>query len=281
MPPASARGVGLGLRPVHYEHALSRRPAIPWFEVISENYMGSRGGSGGGRPLEKLLAVRRDYPVSLHGVSMNLGSADPLNRGYLAKLKDLVARVEPAAVSDHLCWTGVGGRNVHDLLPLPYDEAAVEHLAGRIREVQDFLGRRLRVENVSSYVAYRHSAMPEWEFLSEVARRADCAILLDVNNIFVSATNHGFDPRAYLDGVPAERVEEIHLAGYSKGDGLLIDTHDHPVSAPVWDLYAEALRRFGPVPTLIEWDERIPSFARLEREAARAREVGENALAAA
>ena len=276
----SERGVGLGLRPAHYDHVLTHRPAVSWFEVISENYLGLRGGSGG-RPLEQLERVRRDYPVSLHGVSMNLGSTDPLDRDYLKKLKALIARVEPAAVSDHLCWTGVGGRNLHDLLPLPYDEDAVAHVAARVREVQDFLGRRLLIENVSSYVAYRHSVMTEWEFLAEVAERADCGILLDVNNIHVSAVNHGFDARAYLAGVPRERVGEMHLAGYSEAEGFLIDTHDHPVSDPVWALYAEAVRRFGAVPTLIEWDDHIPSFERLEQEAARAQEVQGAALAVA
>lgn len=276
----AARGVGLGLRPVHYEHALKGRPAVPWFEVISENYMGLRGGSGG-RPLEVLLEVRRDYPISLHGVSMNLGSADPLDRAYLNGLKDLIAKIEPARVSDHLCWTGVRGRNTHDLLPLPYDEATARHVASRVRQAQDVLGRRLLVENVSSYLSYSHSKMEEWEFLAEVAERADCGILLDVNNIHVSATNHGFDAQDYLAGIPASRVSEIHLAGYSSHDGFLIDTHDHPVSDPVWSLYAEAVRRFGAIPALIEWDKKIPAFARLEREAARAQEVQDAVLAVA
>jgi uncharacterized protein (UPF0276 family) len=271
-----AHGVGIGLRPLHYEHILAHRPAVPWFEVISENYMGLRDGFGG-RPLEKLLAIREHYPISLHGVSMNLGSADPIDENYLQKLKKLVAVLQPAGISDHLCWTGVGGRNAHDLLPLPYDESTAAYVAERVRRVQDVLGRQLLIENVSSYLSYAHSRMTEWEFLAYVADKADCGILLDVNNIHVSATNHAFDAREYLAGIPIARVAEMHLAGYSEQEGFLLDTHDHPVSDPVWALYAEASRRFGPVPTLIEWDENIPEFQRLEAEAARAEEVRRDA----
>jgi uncharacterized protein (UPF0276 family) len=272
-------GVGLGLRPVHYDHVLSRRPAVSWFEVISENYMGLRGGSSGGRPLEVLEKVRRDYPVMLHGVSLSIGSADALNQDYLKRLKRLIGIVEPGIVSDHLCWPGVDGRNLHDLLPLPYTEAVIDHVAARLRRVQEFLGRRILVENVSSYLTYRHSEMTEWEFLTEIAVRADCGILLDVNNIHVSAVNHGFNALDYINAIPVERVGQMHLAGYSDEGGFLIDTHDHPVSAPVWDLYAAAIRRFGRVPTLIEWDDKIPSFERLEQEAARAEEVRDAAVA--
>jgi uncharacterized protein (UPF0276 family) len=273
---SAARGIGIGLRPLHYEHVLAHRPAVPWFEVISENYMGLRGGFGG-RPLEKLLAVREHYPISLHGVSMNIGSSDPLNEEYLRKLKRLIGLVQPAAVSDHLCWTGVGGRNAHDLLPLPYDASTAAYVAGRVSRVQDILGRRLLIENVSSYLSYARSEMSEWEFLAAVAEKADCGILLDVNNIYVSAANHGFDALKYLAGIPVPRVAEMHLAGYSEQEGFLLDTHDHPVSDPVWTLYAQASRRFGPAPTLIEWDENIPDFNRLEAEAARAQEVRHNA----
>lgn len=273
-------GVGLGLRPSHYDHVLSRRPAVSWFEAISENYMGLRGGSSGGRPLEMLEEVRGRYPVTLHGVSLNVGSADPLNRDYLKRLKRLVRVIEPAMVSDHLCWTGVDGRNLHDLLPLPYTEAVIEHVAARLRHVQEFLGRRILIENVSSYLTYRHSEMTEWEFLTEVASRADCGILLDVNNIHVSAVNHGFDALDYVNAVPTARVGEMHLAGYSDEGGFLIDTHDHPVSDPVWDLYATAIRRFGRAPTLIEWDGKIPAFERLQQEAARAAEVRDAAVPA-
>lgn len=273
-------GVGLGLRPVHYDHVLSRRPAVSWFEVISENYMGLRGGSSGGRPLEVLEKVRRDYPVMLHGVSLNIGSVDALNQEYLKRLKRLVRIIEPAIVSDHLCWTGVGGRNLHDLLPLPYTEAAIDHVASRLRKAQEFLGRRILIENVSSYLTYRHSEMAEWEFLAEIASRADCGILLDINNIHVSAVNHGFRALDYVNAIPSERVGQMHLAGYSDDGGFLIDTHDHPVSDPVWALYAAAIKRFGRVPTLIEWDDKIPSFARLQQEAARAEEVRDAAVAA-
>lgn len=273
-------GVGLGLRPSHYDHVLSRRPAVSWFEAISENYMGLRGGTSGGRPLEVLEEVRRHYPVMLHGVSLNIGSADPLNRDYLKRLKRLTRIIEPAIVSDHLCWTGVDGRNLHDLLPLPYTEATIKHVAARLRHVQEYLGRQILIENVSSYLTYRHSEMTEWEFLSEIAGRADCGILLDVNNIHVSAVNHGFNALDYINGIPIERVEQMHLAGYSDEGGFLIDTHDHPVSDPVWELYAAAIKRFGRVPTLIEWDDKIPSFARLQKEAARAMEVRDAAVAA-
>lgn len=273
-------GVGLGLRPAHYDHVLSRRPAVSWFEAISENYMGLRGGASGGRPLEVLEEVRRHYPVMLHGVSLNIGSIDPLNRDYLKRLKRLVRIIEPAIVSDHLCWTGVNGRNLHDLMPLPYTEATIKHVAARLRHVQEFLGRRILVENVSSYLTYRHSEMTEWEFLAEIADRADCGILLDVNNIHVSAVNHGFNALDYINAVPIERVGQMHLAGYSDEGGFLIDTHDHPVSDPVWELYAAAIKRFGRVPTLIEWDDKIPSFARLQKEAARAMEVRDAAVAA-
>ena len=270
----SARGAGIGLRPEHYGFVLGRRPAVPWFEAVSENYMGLRGGPGeGGRPLEVLERVRADYPVALHGVSLNVGSSDPLDRTYLKRLKALVDRIEPWAVSDHLCWTGVGGQNLHDLLPLPYTEEAVRHVGARLARVQDALGRRFLVENVSSYLSFEHSGMTEWEFLTRVAEEADCGILLDVNNIHVSAVNHGFDPLLYLNGVPKERVAQMHLAGYSDAGDLLIDTHDHPVTPPVWRLYEKALERFGQVPTLVEWDENIPPFPRLETERRKAQRL--------
>jgi uncharacterized protein len=279
----SAKGalrVGVGLRPVHYDHVLSARPAVPWFEATSENYMGPRGGSGG-RPLEMLERVRADYPIHLHGVSLNIGSADPLDEEYLKSLKALADRIEPQTVSDHFCWTGVGGQNLHDLLPIPFTEESVRHVAQRVRRVQDLLGRRILLENVSSYVSFRHAEMAEWEFISEVSRRADCGLLLDVNNVHVSAVNHGFAAREFIDGLPAERVGYMHLGGYSDHGELLIDTHDHPVSEPVWDLYKHAVRRFGPVPTIIEWDEKVPPFERLLDEARRASRAQEEALEAA
>lgn len=271
-------GVGLGLRTVHYDHVLSRRPAVPWFEVISENFMGPRGGSGG-RPLEVLEKVRGDYPVALHGVSLSIGSTDALDLDYLKKLKSLAARIEPWIVSDHLCWTGAHGKNLHDLLPLPYNEESIRHVSRRVAKVQELLGRTIAMENVSSYLTYRHSEMPEWEFLAEIVRRTGCHVLLDVNNIHVSAVNHGFSGEDYLNGIPRDCVRQMHLAGYSDEGGFLIDTHDHPVSGPVWKLYASAVRRFGPAPTLIEWDEHIPGFERLQAEAARAMEVQNGVLA--
>lgn len=274
---AGFRGVGLGLRTRHYPHVLSERPGVPWFEAISENYMGPRDGSGG-RPLEILERVRRDYPIALHGVSLNIGSCDPLDEGYLRGLRALADRIDPVVVSDHLCWTGRQGQNLHDLLPLPFTEEALHHVASRLQRVQELLGREMLIENVSSYVSYVHSEMSEWEFLSELCRRTGCGLLFDVNNVYVSAVNHGFDPRVFLAGVPVESVRQMHLAGYSESEGFLIDTHDHPVSDPVWSLYADAIRRFGDVPTLIEWDENIPEFARLEQEANRAEQVRIDAL---
>ncbi len=241
---------------------------MDWFEALSENYM-----EAGGRPRRVLDEVRSHRPVVLHGVAMNLGSTDALDESYLARLAELAARVEPAWVSDHLCWTGVGGRNLHDLLPLPYTEEAVERVASRIRAVQDRLGRRIAIENVSSYATFRADGMTEWEFLCSVAEQGDCHILLDVNNVFVSAHNHGFDPEAYLDAIPAGRVIQIHLAGHSEHGPLLIDTHDHPIRDEVWKLFERVVARLGRVSTLIEWDDRLPGYDDLEREAARAKEI--------
>ena len=261
-------GHGVGLRTVHYPHVLDRTARADWFEVISENFM-----IAGGRPLKILEKARELAPVVLHGVSLNLGGTDPLRQDYLEELDLLIRRFAPAWVSDHLCWGAIDGRFAHDLLPLPYIEEAVKHVAARIRDVQDRLGRRILVENVSSYLTYSISSMPEWAFLTAVAEEADCGILLDVNNIYVSAVNHGFSPLEYLSGIPAGRVGQIHLAGHSSSGDLLIDTHDHPVPTPVWGLYREAVRRFGPVSTLVEWDDRIPSFEELLAEANRAREI--------
>jgi uncharacterized protein (UPF0276 family) len=262
-------GHGVGLRRDHFEHVLAA-PAtrVDWFEVISENFM-----VRGGRALDVLTRVRQRYPVVLHGVSLSIGSTDPLDETYLDRLAALARCFEPAWISDHLCWSGVGGRQAHDLLPLPYTEEALGQIIPRVQRVQERLGRPIALENVSSYVTYRHSVMPEWEFLSAVARRSGCGILLDINNIYVSARNHGFDPRAYLAGVPVGDVWQFHLAGHSDKGAYLLDTHDHPVADPVWDLYRDAVRRFGAVSTLIEWDDRIPSFARLEEESERARSV--------
>jgi uncharacterized protein (UPF0276 family) len=263
-----ALGYGVGLRPPHYSHVLAARPAVDWFEVISENFL-----VAGGRPLEVLARVRADYPLVLHGVSLSIGSTDPLDRDYLTRLRALAERIEPAWISDHLCWSGVGGHTVHDLLPLPYSEEALGHVADRVASVQDLLGRRIALENVSSYLTFGESALTEWEFLAALAERADCAILLDVNNVFVSAFNHGFDAAQYLAGVPVDRVVQFHLAGHSDHGTHLLDSHDHPVREEVWALYAAAVRRFGALPTLIEWDDQIPEFDRLHAEARRAAAV--------
>ncbi len=264
-------GFGVGLRRPHYAHVLETHPNIDWFEVISENFM-----VAGGRPHEVLEQVRERYPIVLHGVSMSIGSVDPLNRSYLKGLRDLARRWTPAWISDHLCWTGVGGRNLHDLLPLPYTDATVRHVAARIRRVQDALERPILMENVSSYMAFADSNMAEWEFISAVAEEADCGILLDINNIFVSAFNHHFDGTEYIDYVPVERVIQYHLAGHSDHGTYLLDTHDHPVREEVWALYERAVRRFGQVSTLIEWDDKIPDFTVLAATAERARAIYES-----
>ena len=261
-------GFGLGLRTEHYEAILADKPAIDWLELISENYMGD-----GGKPLHYLDRFRALYPMVMHGVSLSIGSMDPLDKDYLTRLKGLAARVSPKWISDHLCWTGVAGKNLHDLMPLPYTEEAVRHVAARVREVQDFLGTQILVENVSSYVTYTQSAMTEWEFLSAVAEAADCFILLDVNNIYVSSHNHDFDPRDYLRGVPPGRVRQFHLAGHTNNGNIIVDTHDHPIIGGVWDLYAEALRIFGPVSTMIERDAHIPPLPELMAELEQARRI--------
>ncbi len=266
-------GFGLGLRTDHYESILAGKPRVDWFEALSENYM-----VPGGKPLHYLERVRAEYPLVLHGVSMSIGSSDPLDRDYLQALKALVDRVEPKWISDHLCWTGVAGKNLHDLLPIPYTGEAVAHIASRVEQVQEFLGRRILLENVSSYVTFEQSEMEEWEFLSEIAQRADCLILLDVNNIFVSGMNHGFDPRRYLDNVPASRVQQIHLAGHSNCGTHIIDTHDAPIIDKVWELYAYTLKRLGPVSTMIERDDHIPPLDELVTELGEARRVARRSL---
>ena len=264
-------GCGVGLRPRHYSYVVEQWPGVDWFEVISENFM-----VPGGRPLHNLTRIRERYPIVLHGVSLSIGSSDPLNLDYLAELRRLAERFEPAWISDHLCWTGTGGHNLHDLLPLPFTEETLRHVVERVQRVQDFLGRQIAMENVSSYLTFRHSTMPEWEFLSAVAEAADCGILLDVNNIYVSAVNHRFDPLDYLAALPPSRIWQFHLAGHSDHGDYLLDTHDHPVKDLVWDLYREAIRRFGPVSTLIEWDDNIPEFPELQAHADRARQLQEN-----
>lgn len=270
-------GFGLGLRPDHYIEILRDRPAVDWFEIISENYM-----VPGGRPLHFLDRFRERYPLVMHGVSMSIGSVDPLDMQYLRDLKALAQRVEPEWISDHLCWTAVDGVNLHDLMPLPYTEEALMHVARRVRQVQDFLGRRILLENVSSYVTYTHSQMQEWEFLAALTAEADCDLLLDVNNIYVSSVNHEFDADAFLAAIPAQRVRQMHLAGHQRQGGYLIDTHDQPVPEAVWDLYRSAVARFPNVSTMIERDGNIPPVAELVEELDRAREVaGEGRVAAA
>ncbi len=261
-------GCGVGLRAQHYERILSEWPTMDWFEAISENYMDS-----GGRPLKVLEAVRAHYPLALHGVSLSIGSKDELDRNYLKRLKALVERVEPAIVSDHLCWSGVEGESLHDLLPLPFTEEAIRLVADHVGEVQDFIGRRILLENVSTYLTYKHSVLPEWEFLTEVAKRSGCGILLDLNNIYVNAFNHEFNAREYLRHIPGELVGQFHLAGHTKKDGFLFDTHSSSVIDPVWELYREALKLYGPVSTLVEWDAEIPEWPVLAEEAAKARVV--------
>jgi uncharacterized protein (UPF0276 family) len=266
-------GFGLGLRVDHYETILNERPAVDWFEALTENYL-----VPGGKPLYHLTRIREHYPMVMHGVSMSIGSTQPLDRTYLAEVKALAQRIEPAWISDHLCWTGVAGKNLHDLMPLPYTDEALKHVAQRVRTVQDILGRRILLENVSSYVTFRDSRLSEWDFLRAVAEEADCLILLDVNNIYVSSINHEFDPREYLAAIPVERVQQIHLAGHQNHGDYLIDSHDHPVPDPVWALYADAVRRFGRVSTMIERDANIPPLAELQDELLAARRTADAAL---
>ncbi len=264
-PAAIPLRAGIGLRALHYRDMLATRPDIGWLEVHSENYFGD-----GGQPLYYLERLRDHYPVSLHGVGLSLGSTDELDKAHLSRLKHLMARVEPGLVSEHLCWGGVGGRFLNDLVPLPYTEEALAVVCRHVAQTQEFLGREILLENVSSYLQFSHSTLTEWEFVAELALRTGCGILLDVNNVYVSAVNHGFDPLRYLDAIPPRAVQEIHLAGFDRSGDLLIDTHGKLVAEPVWDLYRQALARFGALPTLIEWDTDIPELAVLIGEAAKA-----------
>lgn len=242
--------------------------AIDWLEVITENYL-----VPGGKPLHYLERIRDRFPLVMHGVSLSIGSTDLIDFEYLRMVRALASRIEPHWISDHLCWTGVDGRNLHDLLPLPYTEEALRSVVARVAQVQEALGRQILLENVSSYLSFHASEMTEWEFLSEVAQRADCNILLDINNIYVSSVNHGFDASEYMRAMPASRVRQLHLAGHSDMGGHLIDTHDHPIVAPVWELYSQAVAHFGPVPTMIERDDNIPALSELVAELAVAREL--------
>ncbi|MFI5356265.1 MAG: DUF692 domain-containing protein [Opitutales bacterium] len=259
-------GIGIGLRIPHYDHILAKRPTVDWFEIISENYL-----VDGGRPLEILDRILEQYRVVQHGVSLYFGSVDAPNRAHLRRLKALVKRTQTPWLTDHLCWGSVDGSYSHDLLPMPYTRAAAKRTARNIRMVRDCLEIPIAVENVSSYTEYHVSEMTEWEFLSEVVERADCGILLDVNNIYVSSRNHSFDPYAYLNGIPHHRVAQMHIAGHTKFEKYLLDTHDHPVLDPVWKLYAHATRLCGVTATLLEWDDKIPSFAEVHAEALKAK----------
>jgi hypothetical protein len=254
-------GFGLGLRTPHYEAVLDEPHAIDWLEVITENYL-----VPGGKPLDCLDRIRERFPMVMHGVSLSIGSTDPVDTAYLAGVRALAARIEPHWISDHLCWTGIDGHNMHDLLPLPYTEEALALVVARVGQIQDALGRQILLENVSSYLEFHESGMSEWEFLREVAVRSDCAILLDINNIYVSSVNHGFDALTYLKAIPADRVRQFHLAGHSDLGGHLIDTHDHPIVEPVWNLYRAAVAQFGAVPTMIERDDNIPALGELVAE---------------
>jgi uncharacterized protein len=267
-------GFGLGLRTEHYNAILETKPKVDWFEALSENYM-----IPGGKPLDYLDKIRADYPMVMHGVSLSIGSTADVDKDYLRELKKLADRIQPAWISDHLCWTGVHGQNIHDLLPLPYTEETAKHVAERVKIVQDFLGRQILLENVSSYASYIDSSMTEWEFISEIAEAADCLLLLDVNNIYVSSYNHQFDAKAFIDGVPAKRIQQIHLAGHNNHGDYIIDTHDAPVIDPVWDLYAYAIARFGQVSTMIERDDKIPALDELVKELDIARKIASKGTA--
>jgi len=259
-------GIGIGLRTVHFPHILSQRPKIDWFEILSENFLDT-----GGRPLYVLDQVAERYPVALHGVSMSIGSTDPVNVAYLEKLKALAARTRAHWVSDHLCWTGVQGLNSHDLLPMPYNEESLRHTVARVKTVSEILERPLVLENPSSYVEFRSSTMTEWDFLARLAEDADCGLLLDVNNVYVSSFNHSFDPNVYIDAIPADRVVQYHLAGHTNLGTHILDTHSDRAVDEVWRLYARSWRRTGGVATLFEWDEGIPSFEVVHEEALKAR----------
>jgi len=271
MSPASNRlplRAGIGLRAPHLNEVLAQRPDVPFFEVHSENYY-----VDGGPALAALARIRADYPLSLHGVGMSLGSTEPLDRAHVEKLRTLIARIEPALVSEHLCWSGIVGRHMNDLLPLPYTDEALLLACTRVSELQERLGREVAIENVSSYLTFADSTISEWDFVAGLAERTGCKLLLDVNNIYVNAKNHGFDPDAYVAAIPPDAVAEIHLAGFEEADGCLIDTHGAPVAPDVWALYARTIGRLGSRPTLIEWDTDIPAFAVLQREAATAERV--------
>ena len=259
-------GIGLGLRTVHYAHIVEEHPPVGWFEILSENFMQTEG-----KPLYFLDAIAERYPIVMHGVSLSIGSTDPLDRAYLAELKSLRDRTGARWVSDHLCWTGVAGKNSHDLLPVPYTEEALRHIVSRVRAVGDILGAPIALENPSTYAEFDGSTMKEWEFLARLAEDADCGILLDVNNVYVSAKNHGFDPMTYLDAVPWERVVQLHVAGHTHHGTHIVDSHIGPVIDEVWHLLGDAWERAGGASVLLEWDAEIPPFELTHAEALRAK----------
>jgi uncharacterized protein (UPF0276 family) len=267
-------GIGVGLRTVHFAHILETRPSVDWFEIVSENFMDT-----GGRPMHVLGEIAERYPIVMHGVSLSIGSTDPLDLAYLGKLTRLAERVRAHWISDHLCFTGVAGRNLHDLLPLPYDDECLAHVVRRVKEVQERLERPIVIENPSSYVEFRRSNMSEWEFLARLSEEADCGLLLDVNNVYVSSVNHDFDPNEYIDAIPPERVVQYHLAGHTNHGTHIIDTHSDHVIDPVWKLYERAVARTGARSTLLEWDESIPSFDVVHAEALKAKRYRASASA--
>lgn len=264
------RGAGVGLRAPHFDYIINYLPSVPWFEILVDNYMVKDGAM-----LHRLNQIREHYPFVFHSVGLSLGSTDPLRMSYLMQLKKLKDWLQPTYLSDHLCWTAVDNHYLHELMPLPYNEVALNHIVARILQVQDFFGERILIENVSSYLSFQDSEMNEWDFLNEVAKRADCYILLDVNNVFVSAFNHGFDPTIYLNNILQDRVKQYHLAGYEDFGRYLLDSHSKPVTDNVWELYQTALRRFGALPTIVEWDNDIPSWDILLREAEKAQSYQE------
>lgn len=261
------QGVGIGLRSCHYDYILNNLPKISWFEALTDNYL------SGGPPLRYLHAIREHYPLTLHGVGMSLGSSDPLNMPYLKKLKNLAEQIEPAYISDHLCWTSVNNHYLHDLMPLPYTEEVIQHLTERIIRVQDYLGCAILIENVSSYLNFQQNQMSEWDFITEITHRTDCYLLCDLNNIYVSSYNHNFEAKKYLQHLNSKRIKQFHLAGYSNKGSYLFDTHSESIHPPVWDLYRYAVNLFGNIPTLIEWDDQIPRFVDLENEVEKAQKI--------
>lgn len=263
-------GFGLGLRAQHYLAILKDLPKVDWFEAITEDYLVE-----GGKSLYYLHRIREHYPLVMHGVSLSIGGCDTINFDYLKKVKALAASIQATWISDHLCWTGINGLNMHDLLPLPYTEEALKHVVDRVKQVQDFLGRQILLENVSSYIEYQASMLKEWEFLTAVAEQADCFILLDINNIYVSSVNHQFNPLDYLNAIPVHRVKQFHLAGHKNCKDYIIDTHDAPIIDSVWSLYAAAVRRFGKISTMIERDDNIPELSELLAELQQAKQIAE------